>query len=407
MSVPAWLEEELAEATGAGRRLDAVDPRLLAMGVFSTDGRGKRIGVALGTKVLDLAAALEDGRFAEASLNPLLAEGPAFWESLRQRISERLGAKGAARRIRPLLLDVDAVQLHLPIDVADYVDFYCSLEHATNLGRIFRPDGEPLQPNWRFMPVGYHGRAGTVVVSGTPVKRPWGQLRGPDGRVEFGPSARLDLEAEVGFVVGVGSELGSRVSGQAFADHVFGLVVLNDWSARDIQSFEYVPLGPFLGKSFATSISPWVVPLASLEHARIPGPPQAPPPLSHLERSEDWGLAVTLEVRLNGDVVSHPPLGALYWTPDQMLAHMTSNGAALRCGDLFATGTLSGARDGELGSLIELTWNGERPLALSDGSRRAFLEDGDEVTISATTVAPDGSPMAMGAVTGRVVASPP
>jgi fumarylacetoacetase len=259
--------------------------------------------------------------------------------------------------------------------VADYVDFYASEQHATNLGRMFRPDSEPLLPNWKHLPVGYHGRAGTVVVSGSPIRRPQGlRLPGP----EFGPSRKLDVEVELGFVVGVGSDLGSPVTPGDFADHVFGVVLLNDWSARDIQSYEYVPLGPFLGKSFATSISPWVVPLDALP--RVPAPVQDPPVADYLRTDSDWGLDITFELALNGEVVSRPPYRGMYWTPPQMLAHITANGASLRTGDLFASGTVSGDDVAERGSFIELTWNGEQPV-----NGRAFLEDGDSVTISART----------------------
>jgi fumarylacetoacetase len=295
------------------------------------------------------------------------------------------------------------VALHLPFTVADYVDFYCSLDHASNVGRIFRPDAEPLLPNWRHLPIGYHGRAGTVVVSGTPVVRPCGQRRPPGAEAPtFGPSVRLDIEAEVGFVVGVGSPLGERVPIEAFADHVFGVVLLNDWSARDIQAWEYQPLGPFLGKSFATSISPWVVPLEALDAARVAGPAQDPEPLPYLRRPEPWALDLSIEVTLNGTVVSRPPFATMYWTPDQMLAHLTVNGASTRTGDLYASGTVSGPDPSQRGSLIELTWNGTEPLVLADGSERSFLDDGDTVTISATAPAADGTRLTLGEVTGTI-----
>jgi fumarylacetoacetase len=265
--------------------------------------------------------------------------------------------------------------------VADYVDFYCSLDHASNVGRIFRPDAEPLLPNWRHLPIGYHGRGGTVVVSGTPVVRPSGQRRPPGAEApEFGPSVRLDIEAEVGFVVGVGSRLGEPVPLEAFADHVFGVVLLNDWSARDIQAWEYQPLGPFLGKSFATSIGHWVLPLAALADRRVPAPPQEPEPLPYL-REAPWAFDLPLEVELNGHVVSRTSARHLYWSVAQQVAHLTVNGASLRTGDLLASGTISGPEKDARGSLIELTWNGAEPLELPDGSTRTFLEDGDEVVL--------------------------
>jgi fumarylacetoacetase len=291
------------------------------------------------------------------------------------------------------------VRLHLPFEVADYVDFYCSLEHASNLGRMFRPDEEPLKPNWRHLPVGYHGRAGSVVVSGTPIVRPCGQLPGPG----FGPSRRLDIEAEVGFVVGTPSTPGVPVPTSAVPDHVFGVVLVNDWSARDIQAWEYVPLGPFLGKSFATSVAAWVTPLAALEDACVTGPQQTPPPLPYLRRTAPWGLNLALEITLNGELISRPPYSGMYWTPDQMLAHLTVNGAWLRTGDLFASGTVSGPSREERGSLIEISWNGTEPLKLADGTERAFLADGDRVVLSATTQGPGGEPIRLGSVAGRVL----
>jgi fumarylacetoacetase len=237
--------------------------------------------------------------------------------------------------------------------------------------------------------VGYHGRAGTVVVSGTPIRRPSGQ------RPTFGPTEKLDIEAELGFVVGVPTALGERAG--AFEDHVFGVTLVNDWSARDIQTWEYVPLGPFLGKSFATSVSPWITPLEALEDARVEGPAQDPEPVAYLRRSAPWGLDLTLRVELNGEKISAPPYRDMYWTPDQMLAHMTVNGASLRTGDLFASGTVSGT--GRPGSLIELTWNGAEPIELGSGEKRIFLEDGDVVTISAVT--PGG--LSLGEVSGTIL----
>ncbi|MFG1948863.1 fumarylacetoacetase [Nonomuraea sp. NPDC048826] len=359
----------------------------LPYGVFSRRGEAPRVGVRYGDRVLDLAAALHDEVFAAPSLNPFMARGRSAWHDTRRLIRNKLSGDLAVTE--PHLIPLERVRLHMPFEVADYVDFYCSLEHATNVGRIFRPDSEPLKPNWRRLPVGYHGRAGTVVPSGTPIRRPHGQLRAG----EFGPTAKLDIEAELGFVVGVPSELGSPAG--AFEEHVFGVTLVNDWSARDIQAFEYVPLGPFLGKSFATSVSPWVTPLEALP--RAPGRTQDPPPLDYLRRKDDWGLDVTLEVELNGEVVSRPPYRNMYWTPDQMLAHLTVNGASLRTGDLFASGTVSGEQREERGSLIELTWNGTDPIKLNGGETRAFLQDGDTVTIRATA-----GDISLGEVTGKV-----
>lgn len=381
----------------------------LPYGVFTTSGEGRRPGVRIGDRVLDLAGLARAGLVPDPAatltaptLNPHLAEGPGRWREVREAVGELLSDDRRQGEVEPHLHRLEEVELSLPWEVADYVDFYSSLQHATNLGRMFRPEGEPLLPNWRYLPVGYHGRAGTVVVSGTPIPRPHGQRRGERGPV-FGPSQRLDIEAEVGFVVGVGSRLGSSVAVGDFTRHVFGVVVVNDWSARDIQAWEYQPLGPFLGKSFATSAAAWITPLAALDAARVPPPPQDPEPLPYLADPDPWSLDLRLEVALNGEVVSRPPFATTYWTPGQQLAHLTSNGASLRTGDLFASGTVSGADPDGWGSLIELTWNGERPLELGDGSTRVFLEDGDEVVIGATAPAVGGGAIRLGEVAGRIL----
>ena len=367
----------------------------LPYGVYSAGAAAPRVGVHAGDSVIDLAGLLGDDTFAAPSLNPFLAQGPARWTWVRARVTELVAAgEVPAQTVR----DLADVRLHLPFEVADYVDFYASAHHAANLGRLFRPDAEPLRPNWKHLPVGYHGRAGTVVVSGTPVTRPCGQ-RGPS---LFGPSQRLDIEAELGFVVGMG---GSRLPTEAFADHVFGVLLVNDWSARDIQAWEYVPLGPHLGKSFATSVSPWVVPLAALEAARVPLPPQDPV-LPYLRETSDWGLDIDLAVSWNGEVVSRPPYRTMYWSPAQMLAHLTVNGASLRTGDLFASGTISGPERDQRGAFIELTWGGSEPVTVG-GSPRTFLEDGDEIVITATAPGLSGGRIALGEVRGTIFPATP
>ncbi len=348
------------------------------------------VGVGVGTDVVDLTAA---GLVGAGNLDQILALGPDGWARLRTSAAE-LVAGAASRR------SVADVELLMPFTVADYVDFYASRNHATNVGRIFRPDGDPLTPNWDHLPIGYHGRAGTVVVSGTPVRRPAGQIRGADGTITFGPSAKLDIEAEIGFVVGTGSPLGEPVPAEDFEQHVFGVCVVNDWSARDIQAWEYVPLGPFLGKSFATSISPWIVPWAALDGAQIE-PPEPHVPLQDYLTPVGVGLDLELTVEINGTVVSRPPFAHMAWTPAQMLAHMTVNGASLRSGDLFASGTVSGTERDQLGSLLELTWNGTEPVALDDGSTRTFLADGDRVTIAASALM-NGVRVPLGDVTGEI-----
>ena len=387
--------------------LDCARPRFgvanLPYGVFSA-GEGPRVGVRIGDSVLDLARALDDEVFGEPSLNAFMAQGRARWSEVRARITELLTDERHRSAVEAALRPLSAVRLHLPFAPGDYVDFFGNEYHAANAGRLFRPGGEPLTPNWKHLPIGYHGRSGTIVPSGTPVPRPRGQRPGKSGPT-FGPSRRLDFEAEVGFVVGVGSAGPVRVS--EFAEHVFGVFLLNDWSSRDLQAWESRPLGPFLAKSFATSISPWVVPLDALEHARVSPPPRDPEPLPYLADTDKWGLDLTLEVRLNGQLVSRPPFAATYWTAAQMLAHMTSNGASTRTGDLFASGTVSGPDRDQCGCLLELSWGGAEPLALADGSVRSYLEDGDEVTISATAPAADGGRIGFGEVTGQILPSPP
>ncbi|WP_028927036.1 fumarylacetoacetase [Pseudonocardia acaciae] len=375
----------------------------LPYGVFSVGDAAPRVGVRIGDRVLDLATALNDRVFAAPALNPFMAQGPAAWASTRDRITELLVDERHRGVVEPALTPLADARLHLPFEVGDYVDFYASEHHASNVGRMFRPNSDPLTPNWKHLPIGYHGRSGTILPSGTPITRPNGQRKAPDDAAPtFGPSRRLDIEAEVGFVVGAGSPLGSPVPVGEFAQHVFGVCLVNDWSSRDLQAWEYVPLGPFLGKSFGTSVSPWIVPLAALEHARVAPPPRDPEPLPYLADDGDWGLDLAIEVRLNGHLVSRPPFREMYWTPAQMLAHMTVNGASTRTGDLYASGTVSGPEPDQRGSLIELSWGGKEPFALPDGTTRGFLEDGDEVAISATAPGPNGARIGFGEVTGRI-----
>jgi fumarylacetoacetase len=358
-------------------------------GVFSVADTPPRLGWRDGDEVVDLAAL--GGAFGGPTLNALMAEGPAAWAAALDSARTHDG---------PRVRLADAT-LHLPFEVADYVDFNSSLEHATNLGRILRPGSDPVRPNWRRMPIGYHGRAGTVAVSGTDVRRPRGQLQKPGGDVPvYAPTRRLDIELELGFVVGVPSSQGEPIPPERFAEHVFGVVLVNDWSARDIQAWEYVPLGPFLGKSFLTSVSAWVTPLALVEERRVAAPVQDPAPLPYLAGGRDWALDLDLEIELNGTVVSRTNARALYWTMPQQLAHATSNGATVRTGDLMASGTISGSEPGSEGSLIELTRNGAQPLRLDDGAERAFLEDGDEVVLLGRA----GS-LELGDVRGRVLPS--
>lgn len=346
---------------------------------YGVDDAG-RVVVAYRDQVIELASAgdlgVDPAVWRTGSLNAFLSLGPQAWQQVRRGLRERLG------RLSPACLRRRAeVSLRLPFQVADYVDFYSSRAHVEAMGRLLRPGSPPLPDGWLSLPMGYHGRAGTVVVSGEPIPRPSGIRSSEDGPT-YGPTARLDVEVELGFVVGVGNRRGDPIPAVRAAEHVFGVVLVNDWSARDIQSFEYRPLGPFLGKSFATSISPWVVPLEALTPWRVKGPAQEPPPAPYLQVPEPRGLDVQLELRLNGTVLSSMSTAALYWTMPQQLAHLTANGARVRPGDLFATGTVSEAGVGRAGSLMELTSAGRDPLRLDDGQTRRWLEDGDRVVIT-------------------------
>jgi fumarylacetoacetase len=368
-------------------------PEHLPYGVFRRAGGAPRVGARLEDGILDLAALATDGLldedpalFAQPSLNAFMATGSSTWE----RVRDALRALARGVDAEPSLVPLAEAELLLPFAVADYVDFFASRHHAENAGRILRPGEEPLAPNWRHLPVGYHGRAGTVVVSGTPIRRPRGQRRADD----FGPSERLDFELELGFVVGAPSS--EPVPVERAVDHVFGALLVNDWSARDLQAWESKPLGPFLGKSFATSVAAWVTPLEAIRNRRV----SAPAPdvqLAPYLREEPWALDLDLEIELNGTVVARTNARHLSWSAAQQLAHLTVNGASLRTGDLFATGTISGPEPGQYGSLLELSRNGAEPVTLDDGTTRAFLLDGDEVVLRGR-----GGDVTLGEVHGRV-----
>lgn len=391
----------------------------LPVGVF-TDGRGTRCGAAIGDSVFDLAVAeraglftatdLEPDTFTRESLNDFLAQGRGVWTAVRGTLIDFLDAantEAEAFADRHELVVDSEVAMQLPIEVGDYVDFYSSEQHATNLGRMFRPDAEPLLENWRHLPVGYHGRSGTVVVSGTDISRPEGQRRGPDGPV-FGPSTRLDIELEVGFVTGAANRLGTAVDVASAEEHIFGLCLVNDWSARDIQAWEYVPLGPFLGKSFATTISPWIVPLDALAPFRVGLPTQEPEPLPYLDDPKRMGIDINLSVDYTPAgsaepmTVTNTSFRNMYWSMAQQLAHATVNGATAAAGDLFASGTVSGSDRSEWGSLIEITWNGTNPIEFPDGSSRTFLENGDSIAITGRCEAPGAVSIGFGECRGRI-----
>jgi len=381
----------------------------LPYGIFSHGGDAPRVGVALGDHVVDLHSVARAGLldrvvtdpmalFGSATLDRFAGAGPDVWSAVRARIQALLGVSNEELRGDAILLPTavherSAVTMHRPIGVGDYVDFYSSIEHATNLGKILRPGGEPLLPNYRSMPIGYHGRSSTVVVSDTPIVRPCGQLKAADAELRFGPTQALDFELELGFVTGPGNALGEPIPIAQADQHIFGCVLLNDWSARDVQAWEYQPLGPFLGKSFATSISPWVVPLEALEPFRIPSREQVPEPLPYLRADRPWGFDIALDVTLQSMRmreagyapigISHVTFAQMYWSMAQQVAHVTANGTQIRPGDLYGSGTISNADPGTFGSMIELTWRGATPLPLPSGETRAFLEDGDTVVMSA------------------------
>lgn len=397
----------------------------LPFGVFANHG-ADRVGVAIGDMILDLRELAETGMLDDvcerelltgAVLNPLLAAGASVWRPLRERLSQLLRV-GGDPRLAGLDRDAffarrDGVEMRVPMEIGDYVDFYSSIEHATNLGRLFRPNAEALMPNWRWLPVGYHGRSSTIVIDGTEIRRPQGQRKAPnDAAPEYGPSRRLDIELEMGFVTGPGNRLGVPIPAGDAREHIFGLVLVNDWSARDIQAWEYQPLGPFLGKSFATTISPWIVTLDALEPFRVAGPPQEPAPLPYLQTDAPWAYDISLAVDLQSDVmrgrgisaqtISRTTFRDMYWSVAQQLVHATANGAVTRPGDLFASGTISGSQPASQGSLIELSWNGERPISLGDGESRAFLQDGDEITLRGWCERPGARRIGFGCARGRV-----
>ena len=388
----------------------------LPYGVFGRHGV-RHAGVAVGESIFDLHEGAEAGLFDDIvargilqspDLNALAGAGRRIWKDLRARLQALLASNTRlfenVDRERLVVPQRDA-KMHVPVHVGDYVDFYSSLEHATNLGKIFRPDAEPLMPNWRWLPIGYHGRSSTIVVDGTPVRRPAGQRKAPDASAPtFGPSQMLDIELEMGFITGPGNEQGTRIPAKRARDHIFGLVLVNDWSARDIQAWEYQPLGPFLGKSFATSVSPWVVTLDALEPHRTAGPKQDPAPLEYLRTDEPFNYDIALSIELNGHTISRTNFKHMYWNMAQQLAHVTVNGTAIAPGDLYASGTISGSEPDSLGSFIELTWRGARPLKLPDGQSRTFLEDGDTVTLRATCEKPGRARIGFGSVTGTILA---
>ena len=410
----------------------------LPYGVFRRhSGSAPVVGVAIGTQILDIVTAAEtvgfDGAAARAtdacasgSLNSLMALGPDHWSALRREISALLATTSAAYRrdsrlAQRILIPMAETELLLPASVGDYTDFYASVHHATNVGSMFRPDN-PLLPNYKWMPIGYHGRASSLVPSGTPIRRPRGQLKDQNADVPVhAPSKALDYEMEVGCFVGPGNPLGTPIPIERAEAHLFGLCLVNDWSARDIQTWEYQPLGPFLAKSFGTTVSPWVVTFEALEPFRIPEfsrPAGDPGPLSYLDsvaNRERGGVDVTVEVSLltaamrgaglPAERVSRSRMADLYWTLAQMFTHHTSNGCNMEPGDLFATGTISGPAKDARGCLLELTWRGAEALSLPGGETRKFLEDGDEVIMRGYCERPGTVRIGFGECRGLIIAA--
>ena len=407
----SWIDGADASDFGLGN---------LPLGIFHT-GDAPRPGVAIANSVVDLsqlirARLVDDETLLDApTLNAFIAQERGHWRALRatlRRLLSEDASSGERDDVLRALVPREAVTMLLPIAVGDYVDFYSSIEHATNIGALLRPEN-PLLPNYRHIPIGYHGRSSSIVIDGTPVRRPRGQTRPIDDRGPgFGPTRMLDLELEIACVTGPGNRLGEPIPIDAALDHIYGVVLLNDWSARDLQAWEYQPLGPFSSKSFATSISPWLVSFDALEPARVANRVLAPPPLPYLCARDDYAYDIELDVllqskamrasRLPAATVARTNFRDMYWNVAQQLAHLTVNGARVRAGDLFGSGTISGSEPGTYGSLMELTSNGTRPLALPSGETRTFLEDGDTVTLRGAAIG-SGGRVGLGEVRGTIV----
>jgi fumarylacetoacetase len=376
----------------------------IPFGVFLTRDDVITIGTRIGDTAIDLGALhqlgyfndidLTDDIFLQDSLNDFIADGRKTWRLVRNRVSDIfLKGNDELRKNKQHCLDIlfrlDEIEMQLPVDVGDYTDFYASKEHATNVGSLFRDPENALLPNWLHIPIGYHGRSSSIIPSGTPVRRPYGQTKpGDDGIPGFGPSKLLDFELEMAFITTAANHLGKRVKIDEAEDYIFGLVLFNDWSARDIQAWEYVPLGPFLGKSFASTISPWIVTLDALEPFRTNGPKQDPEPLPYIQQGDNMNFDIELVASIQPEggaetVVSHSNFKYMYWSMAQQLTHHTVNGCNVRSGDMMGSGTISGPTKDSYGSMLELTWKGQNPISLNDGSERKFINDGDTVVMRA------------------------
>ncbi|MDP5061257.1 MAG: fumarylacetoacetase [Maribacter sp.] len=390
----------------------------LPFGIFSVYDEAPKAGIAIGEQIVDLAEVSELGLleisatyFRQKTLNDFIALGKKITNKVRLDIQNLLVSENSPLKNHPeVFVSQQDAKMHLPVRVGDYTDFYSSIEHATNVGKMFRDPENALLPNWRHIPVGYHGRASSIVVSGTDIHRPMGQVKTNDMEVPvFKASGNLDFELEMGFVVGKCTELGERVSIKNAAEHIFGLVLFNDWSARDIQKWEYVPLGPFLGKSFASSMSPWIVTLEALEPFKVQGPEQQPEVLSYLKFEGEKNYDIQLEVGMSSKTSSETSISKsnfkyMYWNMMQQLAHHTVNGCNLNVGDVMASGTISGKDESSYGSLLEISWGGKKPFELNDGSKRTFIEDNDTVTIRGFAEK-EGKRVGFGEVTGTILPS--
>jgi len=396
----------------------------LPYGIFSVSGDAPRPGVAIGNFVLDLKAvkhlftgpqmSAHQDVFSESTLNAFMALGKPAWQETRARLTELLSKDTATLRddaeLRAkALVPMDTVSMHLPARIGDYTDFYSSRDHATNVGTMFRGKENALMPNWLHLPVGYHGRSSSVVVSGTPVRRPCGQSRADDTKPPvFGPCKIMDFELEMAFFVGTGNAMGETIPASKAADHIFGFVVMNDWSARDIQKWEYVPLGPFTAKNFATSISPWIVTVDALMPFAVDNVVQDPEPQEYLKHNDKFRFDVNLEVAIKAEDVKEPGvicrsnLKHMYWTGAQQLAHHTVTGCNAQPGDLMGSGTISGAEQSSFGSMLELSWKGTREVDIGNGNVRKFLKDGDDVIMTGYAQG-DGYRVGFGEVTGKVL----
>lgn len=391
----------------------------LPYGIFSTKVRSPRIGIAIGEQIIDLGAAAQLGLFDDLeipvavyykeTLNDYIALGKAITNKVRERLQEQLCKRNSPLKSNPsVFVKQSEATMHLPVSVGDYTDFYSSIEHATNVGKMFRDPKNALLPNWKHIPIGYHGRASSIVVSGTKIRRPNGQTKAKTAKKpSFGPSQRLDFELEMAFIVGKGNELGKPVSTSKAEDHIFGMVLFNDWSARDIQVWEYVPLGPFLGKSFASSISPWIVTLEALKPFRLKGPKQKPEVFPYLQYKGKRNFDINLEVGIQPEgaeetIVSKSNFQYMYWNMSQQLAHHTINGCNLKVGDMMASGTISGKTKSSYGSMLEISWAGTKPVKMKDGSERKFIADKDTV-IMRGYAEKNGMRVGFGQVSGKVL----